>query len=68
MGPSSRLVRAKGVEQASVWSAPSVCPAGPVDAVFIRTVRGRSHRAKGGMFAFVPTWCSIGWSGPAGKG
>jgi hypothetical protein len=52
-GPSSCLVRAKGVEHASVWSASLVCPAGLADAVC--ATRGGSCRAKGGMFAFVPT-------------
>ena len=34
---SSRLAGAKGAEQASVWAAPLACPAGPADAVFVRT-------------------------------
>jgi hypothetical protein len=42
-GPSSCLVGAKGVEQASVWSAPLVCPAGLADAVFVCATRGGSR-------------------------
>jgi hypothetical protein len=59
-GPLSRLVGVKGVEQASIWSAPLVCPAGPADAAFVRVARGRSRRAKGGVFAFVPTFALRG--------
>jgi hypothetical protein len=59
-GPSSCLTGAKGAEQASVWSAPLVCPAGPVDTVFVRAARGRSRRAKGGVFAFTPTFALRG--------
>jgi hypothetical protein len=47
--------RSEGVEQASVWSAPLVCLAGTTDAVFVYATRGGSRRAKGGVFAFVPT-------------
>jgi hypothetical protein len=55
VGPSSCLVGAKGVEQASVWYAPLACPAGLADAVFVCARRGGSRQAKGGVFAFVPT-------------
>jgi hypothetical protein len=55
MGPSSCLARAKGAKQASAWSAPLVCPAGPANVVFVRAARSRNRRAKGGMFAFAPT-------------
>jgi hypothetical protein len=48
--------QSEGVEQASVWSAPLVCPAGLADAVFICSMRGGSRRAKGGVFAYVPTF------------
>ena len=41
-GPSC-LIGAKGVEHASVWSVPLVCPAGPVDAVFFRAARSKSR-------------------------
>jgi hypothetical protein len=54
-GPSSCLVGAKGVKQASVRSAPLAYPAGLAGAVFVCAMRGESRRAKGGVFAFVPT-------------
>jgi hypothetical protein len=41
-GPLSYLVEGKGVEQASVWLVPLVCPAGPADAVFVCATRGGS--------------------------
>ena len=68
VGPSSRLARAKGAEQASVWSAPLVCPAGPADGVFVRAERGRSRRAKGGMFTFAPTFALRGTSSTKSAG
>jgi hypothetical protein len=55
VGPSSCLAGAKGAEQASVWTTSLVCPAGPVDAVFVHAAQGRCRRAKGGVFAFAPT-------------
>jgi hypothetical protein len=54
-GPSSCLARAKGAEQASVWTTSLVCPTGLVDVVFVRAARSRCLRAKGGVFAFAPT-------------
>ena len=61
-GPSSCLVGAKGVERASVWSAPLAYVAGLAGAVFVCAMRGGSHGAKGGMFAFVPTFALRGTS------
>jgi hypothetical protein len=60
VGPLSRLAGAKGAEQASVWSAPLVCPTGPADAVFVHAAQGRSRRAKGGVFAFAATFALRG--------
>jgi hypothetical protein len=45
-----------GVERASVWSAPLAYPTGLAGAVFVCAMRGGSRGAKGGMFAFVPTF------------
>jgi hypothetical protein len=54
-GPLCCLAGAKGAEQASAWAAPLARPAGPADAILIREAQSRSHRAKGGVFAFAPT-------------
>jgi hypothetical protein len=54
-GLSSRFIRAKADEHASISSVPLVCSSGLADTVFVCAKRGGSHRANGGMFAFVPT-------------
>jgi hypothetical protein len=67
-GPLSRFVGAKAVEQASISSAPLVCLAGPTDTVFVCAKRGGSHRAKGGVFAFVPIFALRGTSSTKSAG
>ena len=67
-GPSSCLARAKGAEQASVWTTSLVCPAGPADAVFVRAARSRCRRAKGGVFTFAPPFALQGASSTKSAG
>jgi hypothetical protein len=67
-GPSSCLVGAKGVERASVWSMPLAYPVGLVGVVFICVMRGASHGAKGGVFAFVLTFALRGTSSTKSAG
>jgi hypothetical protein len=54
-GPSSCLVGAKGVEWASIWSAPLAYPVGIAGVVFVCAMQGGSRGAKDGVSAFVPT-------------
>jgi hypothetical protein len=68
VGPSSCLLGTKGVEQASVWSMPLAYPAGLADVVFVCAMQGGSRRAKGGVFAFAPTFALQGTSSTKSAG
>jgi hypothetical protein len=51
-----------------LWTVSLVCPAGPADTDFVRAARGRCRRAKGGVFAFAPTFALRGASSTKSAG